>query len=140
METIENNGSEQPELKTAHQKGGAKAAAIFWARFPTPEARSQYMKERFAKVKAKRAKKAAAQAHGQEKPREQCDEEQAADAIYELRLLLGDVLAMLEACNNGGKAGEARDIMGRQVSRECLMAATSILQRGIRKLDIAGVD
>ena len=128
----------QPEsAPTPQQKGGAKAAAVFWARYPTPEARSQYMKERFAKVKAKRLKKTLPKYHAQpqkQKSRIEAEEEEAAHTIYDLRIFLGDVLDLLISCNANGHAGEARDIAGDNISRHVLLAAFSILERGLMRL------
>jgi hypothetical protein len=120
------NGSDQ-DVRTDRQKRGAKMARTFWARFPTPEARSQYMKERFAKVKARQAK----DKKRRSKPEgfKTAEDEGARHALYELRILVGDVSAMLDSCclDNRG----AKDLFGGDKSRTCYDAATSILKRGI---------
>lgn len=98
------------------------------------------MKERFAKVKARRAENAARVKATPAKTinKREASEEQAAFAIYQLRILLGDILALLDACNSGGRAGVAKNISGRNISRECLMSAVSLLNDRIASLNIGG--
>lgn len=53
-----------------------------------------------------------------------------------MRILLADVLDMLDAVNVTGIGGCPNKIMGRQVNRRCLMAAISIISRGINRLNV----
>ena len=97
------------------------------------------MKERFAKVKAKRAKKEAREARKIAALEPGSDEDNAAESIYKLRILLGDILTLLDSCNADGHAGVAKTITGENASRKCLMAAHSLISRGLQDLNVAGV-
>ena len=48
--------------------------------------------------------------------------------------MLVEILDLLDACNAGGIAGQARDIRGRNISSKCFVSAHGILMRGLREL------
>lgn len=68
------------------------------------------------------------------------NEECAEEAIYELRILLSDIVSVLSACGANGRNGRAIDHCGNHVSRRVLQAAHSLLHRGLRHIDFAGFE
>jgi hypothetical protein len=110
-----------------------KARRAFWDQFPTPEARSQVIRERLAKARARKLAAAAKAEHKSRvsgvKPAAEMKDDalqhSAAHGIHELRIMLGDMLDLLDPINADGISGAAMSKDGRPRSRAVLFAAIS---------------
>ena len=141
--------NQAPPVETPLQKPQSPLAKI-WATLKTPEERSAYAKECARKGKERKAKKnGSPRPYNKRKvgrPRksislERFDEmnavEQSHETLSELVILLGDVLTMLEGMSHDGSPG-AKQITGRDCTRDCLIAAHSLIMRGLSRLNISG--